>query len=188
MFPRWLSYAVITIAVCSTGSALANDKNPYHMISYDLVSELVSQLGDSHNDTHYDNIGVTRWVLAETMAQPEAGDSLYGLSHQLSEGLYADLKDQGLDVVEFRAQDYITLTSKGATALTRNADNLETQPKLDWILVGSLARKDAGAMVNVRIIDRYSQEVLAAANRYVPKQLYWPNKQTEIVDGRLQRH
>lgn len=188
MFSRWLSYAVITLSICSTGSAVADGKNPYDMISHDLVTELVSQLGYSHSDTHYANIGVTRWVMAETMAQPEASDSLYALSHQLSEGLYADLKDQGLDVVEFRAQDYITLTQQGATALSRNADDLDTQPKLDWVLVGSLARKDAGAMVNVRIIDRYSQEVLAAANRYVPKQLYWPNKQTEIIDGRLQRH
>ena len=72
--------------------------------------------------------------------------------------------------------------------MTRNVGELEAQPKLDWVLVGTLSRKDDGAVVNLRIIDRRSQEVLAAANRYVPKHLYWPNKQTEMVDGRLQRH
>lgn len=54
--------------------------------------------------------------------------------------------------------------------------------------MGTLSRKDAGTMVNLRIVDRRNQEVLAAANRYVPKHLYWPNKQTELVNGRLQRH
>ena len=176
------------IALLLSSSALAHVSNPHEKIGDDLAAQLAEQLQRVNQHYGYSNIGVTRWVLAETLELPPQGDSMHKLSHQLSESLYAHLKKRNLDVVEFRAQDYVILTAEGSTNMTRNVDELEAQPKLDWVLVGTLSRKDDGAVVNLRIIDRRSQEVLAAANRYVPKHLYWPNKQTEMVDGRLQRH
>ena len=176
------------IALLLSSSALAHVSNPHEKIGDDLAEQLAEQLQRVNQHYGYSNIGVTRWVLAETLELPEQGDSMYKLSHQLSESLYAHMKERNMDLVEFRAQDYVTLTAEGSTNMTRNVDELEAQPKLDWVLVGTLSRKGDGAIVNLRIIDRRSQEVLAAANRYVPKHLYWPNKQTEMVDGRLQRH
>ncbi len=186
MFLRSILLAVMTVLFSS--SVIAHVSNPHEKISDDLAAQLANQLQQANQHYGYSNIGVTRWVLAETLELPSQGDSMHKLSHQLSENLYAHLKERNLDVVEFRAQDYVTLTAEGATNMTRNVDEMEAQPKLDWVLVGTLSRKDDGAVVNLRIIDRRSQEVLAAANRYVPKHLYWPNKQTEMVDGRLQRH
>lgn len=169
--------------------AAASSNNPHEAIGDDLAEQLASQLSQD-NKSHYgsNNIGVTRWVLAETLEQPQAGDSLNELSHQLSESIYAHLKERNLSLVEFRAQSYITVAKEGATLLSRDVDELEQHPEIDWVLVGTLSRKDAGTMVHLRIVDRRDQEVLAAANRYVPKHLYWPNKQTELVNGRLQRN
>ncbi|MFS6536341.1 FlgO family outer membrane protein [Idiomarina loihiensis] len=171
-----------------SGSAAAHANNPHEAIGDDLAEQLASQLSHNNHSHYGSNIGVTRWVLAETLEQPQAGDSLNELSHQLSESIYAHLKERNLSLIEFRAKSYISVAEEGATLLSRNVDELEQHPEIDWVLVGTLSRKDAGTMVNLRIVDRRNQEVLAAANRYVPKHLYWPNKQTELVNGRLQRH
>lgn len=188
MFLRSKFYAVVTTAMLIVGSAMAHANNPHEAIGDDLAEQLASQLSQS-NQSHYgSNIGITRWVMAETLKQPQTGDSLNELSHQLSESIYAHLKERNLSLVEFRAQSYISVADEGATLLSRDAERLEQHPEIDWVLVGTLARKDAGTMVNLRIVDRRNQEVLAAANRYVPKHLYWPNKQTELVNGRLQRN
>ncbi|RUO67126.1 FlgO family outer membrane protein [Idiomarina ramblicola] len=166
----------------------AHVSNPHEVIADDLAAQLAEQLSAKMREYPQSQLGVTRWVLAESLTQPEQGDSLYDLSHQLSEGIYAHLEERNVALVEFRSQSYVSLSQTGALALSRDADNLNDEPNLDWILVGTLSRKDGGAMVNLRVVDRRSQQVLAAANRYVPKHLYWPNKQAELVNGRLQRN
>ncbi|NWO02240.1 MAG: hypothetical protein HLX52_04665 [Idiomarinaceae bacterium] len=168
--------------------AAASSNNPHEAIADDLAEQLAAQLAQSSQSDNQSNIGITRWVLSETLKQPEQGDSLNKLSHQLSESIYAHFKERNLSLVEFRAQNYISIGEEGSTILSRDVETLEQHPEVDWVLVGTLSRKDAGTMVNLRIIDRRNQEVLAAANRYVPKHLYWPNKQAELVNGRLQRH
>lgn len=188
MFYRVLIICFSLWLLLFSGSAAAHVSNPHEAIGDDLAQQLASQLSQS-NQSHYgSNIGVTRWVLAETLEQPQTGDSLNELSHQLSESIYAHLKERNLSLVEFRAQPYISIAEEGSTILSRDVGELEQHPDIDWVLVGTMARKDAGTMVNLRIVDRRNQEVLAAANRYVPKHLYWPNKQTELVNGRLQRN
>ncbi len=188
MFYRILLLSFSIVLLGTSGLAIAHVNNPHEAIGDDLAEQLVAQLSQSA-DSHSDfNIGVTRWVLAETLKQPQTDDSLNELGHQLSESIYAHLKERNLSLVEFRAQSYISIAEEGATLLSRDVDELEQHPEIDWVLVGTLSRKEAGTMVNLRIVDRRNQEVLAAANRYVPKHLYWPNKQTEIVNGRLQRH
>lgn len=188
MLYRLIATAALCTLIFFPIRAQAHVSNPHEAIADDLAAQLAKQL-----DTHLvkypqSELGITRWVLAESLQQPEQGDSLYDLSHQLSEGLYAHLKERNVPLIEFRSQHYVSLSQTGALALSRNADNLNDEPNLDWILVGTLSRKDGGAMVNLRVVDRRNQQVLAAANRYVPKHLYWPNKQAELVNGRLQRN
>ncbi|MDV6317009.1 FlgO family outer membrane protein [Idiomarina sp. HP20-50] len=188
MANRLLTIALVCVFTLIPIKAQSHVSNPHEAIGDDLAEQLAKQLAQVEQPYGMSNIGVTRWVLAETLEQPDEGDSLNQLSYQLSESIYAHLKERNLNLVEFRAQDYVSISERGATALTRNTEALEQHPELDWILVGTLARKDAGTMVNLRVIDRRNQEVLAAANRYVPKHLYWPNKQVELVNGHLQRN
>lgn len=185
---RLLAILVFSGLILFPGKALAHVSNPHEIVADDLAAELAEQLDDDIKKYPESQLGITRLVLSETLRQPEQGDSLYSLSHQLSEGVYAHLAERNVALVEFRAQDYISLSQTGALMLNRDADVLSEDPDLDWVLVGTLSRKDDGAMVNLRIIDRRNQQVLAAANRYVPKHLYWPNRQSELVNGHLQRN
>jgi TolB-like protein len=188
MLFRFLSLVITLMVMTMAKPAVAHATNPHEAIADDLATQLAKQLDAKLLEYPQSQLGITRLVLAENLQQPEQGDSLHGLSHHLSEGIYVHLRKRNIDMVEFRAQNYVSLSETGALALTRNADALNESPNLDWLLVGTLSRKDGGAMVNLRVIDRRSQKVLAASNRYVPKHLYWPNKQTELVNGRLQRN
>ena len=91
------------IALLLSSSVLAHVSNPHEKIGDDLAAQLASQLQRVNQHYGYSNIGVTRWVLAETLELPEQGDSMHKLSHQLSESLYAHMKERNLDLVEFRA-------------------------------------------------------------------------------------
>lgn len=177
------------LALSLTPMAWGHKLSSYEVVADDLAEQLVQQLSSKHVDDGFSQLGLTRWVMAETLELPNTQDALAGLSHQLSESLHTHLQQRNVRLVEYRAQDFVSLSEKGATALSRDVDALQQQPQLDWLLVGTMARKDDGVVVNLRVVNRQSQQVLAAANQFVPKHLYWQSyRTTEMVDGKLQRH
>ncbi len=165
----------------------AHSISPYDEIADRLSQQLVQQLTPYTRDDSFAQLGITRWVMSDTLALPSPDNALYSVSHELSELLYSHLTERNVKLIDFRAQNGVTLTSAGATMLTNDKQQLNLNPKLDWVLVGTMSREDTGVMLSVRVLDRRSQSVLAAANHYVPKHLYWTNKGAEIVNGHLQR-
>lgn len=182
------SVITVWVILLASQSPLAQPLNAYQQVADDLAEQLVDQMQQHDVDDGYSQLGLTRWVMADTLQLPHPQDSVSGLSHQLSESLYKYLQKRNVRLVDYRAQDYISLASDGATLLTRDADALNPQPLLDWVLVGTMAREDSGVIVNLRVVERDSQQVLASANRWVPKHLYWTNRRSEMVDGKLQRN
>lgn len=184
---------MLRVAIALTGLLfssvlLAYQPNTYKGVADDLAEQLVQQMKGSDSDDGFSQLGLTRWVMADTLELPHPHDSVTDLSHQLSESLYTHLQERNVRLVDYRAQDFVSLSDYGATLLTRDVDKLDAQPLLDWVLVGTMAREEGGVIVNLRVIDRTSQKVLAAANRFVPKHLFWSNRRTEMVDGKLQRN
>lgn len=169
-------------------SVLAQPMNDYQRVADQLAEQLVKQMQRHHVDDGYSHLGLTRWVMADTLQLPHPQDSVASLSHQLSESLYKYLQKRNVRLIDYRAQDHVSLASDGATLLTREVEHLDTQPLLDWVLVGTMAQEDQGVIVNLRVLERSSQKVLASANSWVPKHLYWTNRRSEIVDGKLQRN
>lgn len=179
--------AVILFAVmlCS-GQLAAHQTDNYETVADELANALVSQL-QQRNDG-YSQLGLTRWVMADSLALPYQHDNIADLSHQLSEALYAHLQQRNVRLIDYRAQQFVSISDRGATLLSRDVDELNTQPLLDWVLVGTMAPQPQGVAVNLRVIDRESQNVLAAANHFVPKHVYARNRSSEIVGGKLQRN
>ncbi|NQZ04581.1 FlgO family outer membrane protein [Idiomarina sp.] len=167
--------------------AQAHSISPYDEIADRLSQQLVQQLNDHPARHEHAQLGITRWVMSDTLALPQPENALYSVSHELSEALYSHLAERKVKLIDFRAQNGVTLTSAGATMLTNDKQQLNLNPNLDWVLVGTMSREEDGVMLSVRVLDRRSQSVLAAANHYVPKHLYWTNKGAEIVNGHLQR-
>lgn len=183
-----LRVVLILTSLLLSNSLLAHQQHTYHAVADDLADQLVRQISQFDNDDGYSQMGLTRWVMADSLALPHAHDSVASLSHQLSESLYTHLQQRNVRLIDYRAQDYVSLSPQGATLLTRDAEQLNAQPLLDWVLVGTMARQQGGVVVNLRVLDRTSQKVLAAANRFVPKHLYSVNRSSEMRDGKLQRN
>ena len=167
--------------------AKAHSISPYDEIADRLAQQLVTQLNQSSPRQAHAQVGITRWVMSDTLELPPSENALYSVSHEVSESLYSHLTERNVKLIDFRAQNGVTLTSAGATMLTNDKQQLNLNPNLDWVLVGTMSREDDGVMLSIRVLDRRSQSVLAAANHYVPKHLYWPNKSAQIIDGHLQR-
>lgn len=168
--------------------ATAHQPKSYDGVADELADQLVAQIQHSQYDDGYSQLGLTRWVMADSLQLPHPHDSVTSLSHQLSESLYAHLQERNVRLIDYRAQDFVSLSEDGSTLLTRDPEQLNQQPALDWVLVGTMAPEQGGVIVNLRVIDRTSQQVLAAANRFVPKHLYASNRRSEVVDGKLQRN
>ncbi|PYE32797.1 hypothetical protein DFP83_105105 [Idiomarina fontislapidosi] len=165
----------------------AHSISPYDEIADRLSQQLVLQLNKHQGHQGYAQLGITRWVMSDTLALPTPENALYAVSHELSELLYSHLAERNVQLIDFRAQNGVTMTSAGSTMLTNDKEKLNLHPQLDWVLVGTMSREEDGVMLSIRVLDRRSQSVLAAANHYVPKHLYWTNKGAEIVNGHLQR-
>lgn len=180
---RFITGLVTVVAVTLSSQSQAQ---PYKTIAAKLADDLVTQINQV--DDSYSQLGITRWVMADSLALPSAHDSVARLSHELSETLYTRLKERQVRLIDYRAQDYVSLHAHGSTLLSRDPEKLNTAPHLDWVLVGTLAREPKGVMVNLRVVDRTSQQVLAAANQFVPKHEYVEHQRSEIIDNKLQRN
>lgn len=183
-----LRAGLLLLALTFSTLPAAHQPQTYNGVADELADQLVAQIKQEQSDDGFSQLGLTRWVMADSLELPHPHDSVAGLSHQLSESLYAHLQERNVRLIDYRAQDFVSLSKNGSTLLTRDPEQLNKQPALDWVLVGTIAPEQGGAIVNLRIIHRTSQQVLAAANRFVPKHLYASNRRTEMVDGKLQRN
>lgn len=183
-----LRTGLLIMALLLSVTTQAQSSQRYQGIADDLAEQLVVQLQQRQNDDGYSQLGVTRWVMADSLALPHPHDTVASLSHQLSESLYVHLQQRQVRLIDYRAQDYVSLAANGSTLLSRDPERLNQQPMLDWVLVGTMALEQGGVIVNLRVIDRRSQQVLASANRFVAKHLYANNHRSEMINGKLQRN
>lgn len=183
-----LRAGLLLLAVTLSPLAVAHQPQSYDGVADQLADQLVAQIGTRQFDDGFSQLGLTRWVMADSLQLPHPHDAVTSLSHQLSESLYVHLQERNVRLIDYRAQDFVSLSEDGSTLLSRDPEQLNQQPALDWVLVGTMAPEQGGVVVNLRIIERTSQRVLAAANRFVPKHLYASNRRSEMVDGKLQRN
>ena len=183
-----LRAGLMLLALTLSPFAAAHQPQSYESVADQLADQLVAQMQQRQFDDGFSQLGLTRWVMADSLQLPHPHDTVANLSHQLSESLYAHLQERNVRLIDYRAQDFVSLSADGSTLLTRDPERLNQQPSLDWVLVGTMAPEQGGVIVNLRVIDRTSQQILAAANRFVPKHLYAINRRSEMVDGKLQRN
>ena len=71
--------------------------------------------------------------------------------------------------------------------LTRDIEQLSDIERVDFYITGTLVYQQAGAMVNARIINARNKDVVAAATRFFPSELFWETEQVSSRNGRLYR-
>ena len=155
----------------------------YH--TYVLANELFANLRPSRQAKY----AVVGFVPADTMeVNPNNQDPLMMLSHQLEEGLITEATKRGYTTQEFKLTDDIIMGERADRVLTRDIDVLPGIERVDFYITGTVIRQQAGAMVNARVINARTKDVVAAATRFFPEGLFWDEEKVTTRNGRLYRN
>jgi len=109
------------------------------------------------------------------------------LGHQLEEGILTEATKRGFTAQEFKLTNDIIVGEKSDRVLSRDIDQLSAMERVDFFITGTLVYQQEGAMVNARIINARTRDVVAAATRFFPAELFWLDEQVTTRNGRLYR-
>lgn len=154
----------------------------YH--TYVLANELFASIRPARQ-TRY---AVAGFVPVDTLSYDENFQHpLQILGHQLEEGMLTEATKRGFTAQEFKLTNDIIVGEKSDRVLSRNIDQLSAMERVDFFITGTLVYQQEGAMVNARIINARTRDVVAAATRFFPAQLFWLDEQVTTRNGRLYR-
>ena len=109
------------------------------------------------------------------------------LGHQLEQGLMTEAVNRGFVAKEFKLANSIIMSDDADRILSRNTDHLSGLSQVDFFISGTLVHQQNGAVVNARIIDAKSRDVIAAATRFFPVDLFWETEQVSLRGNKLIR-
>lgn len=96
------------------------------------------------------------------------------LGNQLSEVLIHELQKLGLPVVEHKLTGKIKVTPEGDFVLSRDVSELQRGLKVGAIITGTLITSKKGIVVNSRVVQIDSSQVLSSASQVIP---FWVMEQ-----------
>lgn len=109
------------------------------------------------------------------------------LADQLAESMLTEAVQRGYVAVDVRLRKELLLKADHEQAFSRQLTELRQQHRADALLSGTYTAQEDGFMVNVRLIDLHSQQVLAAATDYVPDNVMWSTEKMRKRGGYLYR-
>lgn len=119
------------------------------------------------------HIAVTSFLPVRQLSLEQSNSQQIDLANQLAESLLTETVQRGYAVVDMRLRAAVLLKQDHEQALSRLLQELQQQDRARLLLTGTYAPQEDGIIVNVRLIDIASQQVLAAATDYVPDNVLW---------------
>lgn len=93
------------------------------------------------------------------------------VGQQLAESLLHEVHRFGVPVIDFKATNFIRITSSGDFILTKDYLDLEGELPIKYVLTGTITEKLSGYLINARIIGLESKAVVATAQDFLPREL-----------------
>ncbi|WP_110427485.1 FlgO family outer membrane protein [Glaciecola sp. KUL10] len=112
---------------------------------------------------------------------------LMHLGHQLEQGLTSEAVKRGFIAQDFKVANGIIIDDLSDRVFTRNVENLTSVQAIDFYISGTITQQSTGAMVNARVIDARTRDIIAAATQFFPDDLFWPGERVSTRNGRLYR-
>ena len=164
----------------SNVSALGNVE--YH--TYMLANELFADVGSARQSRY----AVVGFVPADTMKYSTGHQHpLMLLGHQLEQGMITEATKRGFSTQEFKLSNDIIVSNESDRVLTRDIDQLSNIERVDFYITGTMVYQESGAVVNARIINARNKNIVAAATRFFPAELFWREEQVTTRNGKLYR-
>ena len=186
--------AIIGVSGCSSSQTTSQRTQPemqvtsalgnveYH--TYLLANELFADVTPSRQYRY----AVVGFVPVDTMKyDPNHQQPLMMLGHQLEQGMITEASKRGFSTKEFKLSNDIIVSEQSDQILTRDIDRLSAIEVVDFYITGTLVYQESGAVVNARIVNARSKDVVAAATRFFPADLFWQEEQVTTRNGKLYR-
>jgi hypothetical protein len=109
------------------------------------------------------------------------------LGQQLEQGLMTEAVKRGFVTQDYKAANTITITENSDRVLSRDVDKLNAVQRVDFFITGTMTQQQQGAVVNARIINARSKNVVAAATKFFPGDIFWETEQVTTRGGKLYR-
>lgn len=90
------------------------------------------------------------------------------LGNQIAESVMHELHRFGAKVVDYKVTDYIRITPEGDFAYSRDYKELNDSVTVQYALGGTLTRHNDGVLVNARMVEFNSKNVVASAQTLIP--------------------
>lgn len=149
-----------------------------------LANELFASL---RPDRNY-RFAVAGFVPVDTFkANHQHQAPLMLLGQQLEQGLMTEAVKRGFVAQDYKAANSITITENSDRILSRDVDQLTAVQRVDFFITGTITEQQQGAVVNARIINARTKDVVAAATKFFPGDIFWETEQVTTRGGKLYR-
>ncbi|GMM69406.1 hypothetical protein MTsDn1_27010 [Alteromonas sp. MTD1] len=174
------SKSQLTQTNLSTVSALGN----IEYYTYLLANELFADVGPATQSRY----AVVGFVPADSLKyDAQHQHPLMLLGHQLEQGMITEATKRGFSTQEFKLSNDIIVNDESDRILTRNIDQLSSIERVDFYITGTMIHQESGAVVNARVISARTKNVVAAATRFFPAELFWQEEKVTTRNGKLYR-
>ncbi len=118
---------------------------------------------------------------------PVKNSPIYMLGLQLQESMTTLLVQRGIRVVSFKAREQLLIKPDQDLMLSRDVSNLQQVQSIDYYLTGTITPQEQGVVVNARLIDVESKDVVAASTNYIPRNVLWSDEKVRLKNGQIYR-
>ena len=109
------------------------------------------------------------------------------LGHQLEQGLMTEASRRGFITQDYKITNDIIISDHAESVMSRDIDKLSVNQRVDFFISGTVTEQQEGAIVNARIIHVQSKDVVAAATKFFPSELFWEREKVTSRNGRIYR-
>lgn len=172
----------LSISTDATKATMA----PYTIHQY--VNNLTAQL--SYIQKPFEStstIAVSSFYLASALDSRVAHKQGEGLSQQIQESLITQFTQLGFNTLEYRLANQFNLSANADAILSRKVSNLKQRQNIDFVVTGTLTRQEHAYIVNARLVNMQTNQIVSAASTEIPINVMWSNEKIQQRGEHLYR-
>jgi len=132
------------------------------------VTRLANSLFSSAKNINLDQSVAVGTFLPVSLISDESMLEQRHIGLQIQESFITLGSQAGLKIIEYKTMSSIKIQKGTDVMLSRNTQNLHSGINAQYFLTGTYSEQDDGLVVNARLIELSSQNVVAAATDYIP--------------------
>jgi TolB-like protein len=154
----------------------------------DYVVNLTSQLNHLNVALNANTrVGVSSFFYADALDTKLVTGQASGLSQQIQESLLTQFTQLGYHTVEYRLGNNLSLSENSDSILSRDLSKLRNRQNIDLVITGTVTRQQHAYIVNARLVNIESKQVLSAGSTEIPINVMWGKEKIQQRDGLLYR-